>query len=412
MSQFEKRFWYFAGSQFITNLSDGITIITLTLLTLSISDAPLHLGFVMSALSAPWFILSVFSGIVIDRHGAYIIAKKANCIRSVLFFVFSIVILFNKANIPLLVIFSFMVGTLEVLCDNSHSIFLPRIVKKEDIEKANSIVSTAELASNKFIGVNIGSIISKMSGALSLIITSALYLCSFICLNFSEKVSKDSRYADAYTYSPVDSKMTFKSFKENISFGIKYILTHNGIGLFVLIGIVFNFTMGMQLSFYILYIVNTLGFSQQTYSFLISFSGIGALLGGALIYLFLNKYGRFKVLVASSLLVLLQFVLKYAAVSLLSLIVASVLEGFTIIVINTISMSYRQRMIEQKCIGKVMSSTRFLIVGATSLGSFVGGYVAEVVSYNELGMLIGIFTFIVALICSLRLKSYVDNLDT
>ena len=39
--------------------------------------------------------------------------------------------------------------------------------------------------------------------------------------------------------------------------------------------------------------------------------------------------------------------------------------------------------------GKVMATTRFLIVGATSLGSLAGGWAAESISYPVLGLAMG-----------------------
>ena len=409
MQKFPKSFWYFAGSQLITNLSDGITTITLTLLTLSVSVSSSHLGYVMAALSAPWFLLSIAAGIVIDRQGAYQTAKRANGLRALAFFLFAAFSVFGKLSIPLLAVFAFLMGTLEVLCDNSHSIFLPRILEKDQLEKANSIVSTAELASNKFIGVNLGSLFSMLSGTLSLCATGICYVMSCLFLSLSKRAGRGTPREAAYRPAPSPSRLTGKSFLSDVSFGLLYLFRKKDIGFFVLIGFILNLTAGMQLAFYILYITETLHYSQQVYSLLISFAGIGSLLGGVAVYFVIDRFGRYHVLVFCCAAVFFQFLFRYGTASLLPLFAASLLEGLSITAVNTISMSHRQREIEQECMGKVMATTRFLIVGATSLGSLAGGWAAESISYPVLGLAMGAASFLTVAFCTVKLKPYLKT---
>lgn len=106
---------------------------------------------------------------------------------------------------------------------------------------------------------------------------------------------------------------------------------------------------------------------------------------------------------------LFQFLFRYGTASLLPLFAASLLEGLSVTAVNTISMSHRQREIEPECMGKVMATTRFLIVGATSLGSLAGGWAAESISYPVLGLAMGAASFLTVAFCTVKLKPYLKT---
>jgi len=391
------KFWFFATSQLISNLADGMVIIIITLLTSRITNSPSIMGIVIAALGLPWFLFSLFAGPIIDQKGAYHVIKHANLARGMIFGIFIVLVVLNLFNIYVLVLFAFLLGVFEMLSDNSYSVMLPEIINSEFLEQANSVTSTAEIVTNKFFGINLGAFLLGISTIIALTINSVLFLLSvlFLVLTFRWNAKKKSflQKVDEEQVKIIERKFNpnkgLKQYINDILFGLSYIMKQKKLILLVLMGFAWNYSLGVQRSFMVLYLKNQLNFTEQFFSLTLSIAGLGGIIGGLTVGFLIMKAGRFKVLALGLILCVSQYFLRYTMVSGVTIIVAALFEGCADIYYNTIAVSYRQRVIPKEYLGRITTTLRFILIGSISLGSITGGFVAEVVNYQILGTILG-----------------------
>lgn len=181
----ERKYFSPLFSQFLSNFGDGVFISILTLVVANYSNSAKDLSFVLSMYSLPWLIFSIVAGSIIDRIGAYKVSIYSNFMRMLLLVILSVLTFVYEINLLLIIIFALIIGCLEVLFDNSFGVLLPKFVTTSDLERINGISSTLEIVANKFLGVNVGSLLVSLTLLVALPINSIFYLLSAMLIFFS-----------------------------------------------------------------------------------------------------------------------------------------------------------------------------------------------------------------------------------
>jgi MFS family permease len=394
------RFLALAGSQFTSNLADGMAIVVFTLLASHQTQSAAKLGLVVSALSLPWFLFSVFAGTIIDVFGAHAVAVRANLLRFLLFMGLGLVCWLQQSPLPVLAAFALMIGVFEVLSDNAHSVLVPQLVPEKHLERANSVATMAELAGNRFIGVNLAGFLVGLSPVVALGLNGIAYLlCAFLLVKLAP-------YRKEPAATPAGGQV-LRTLRDNILFGFNYLWTHKVLASIALLGFLWNFAYGAQQSFLILFVTQSLRLDEQYYAMAFSAMGIGAFIGGFVVNWAVAKLGRPRTLLVAITICALQYPIKYNVPNYYVLLVAAFLEGLTVIMFSTIAVSYRHRSVEEQYMGRVTASARLISLGALPLGTLAGGLLAEKLGFTVTGTLLGAVLFFPGLLLLLGLK----NLD-
>ena len=142
-------YWKLWSATAISNLGDGVSMVDFTLQ----------------------------AGVLTDRFDRGKLIVAMDFMRGVLTLFVGVIVLINKDSLPslnelssitdlrtnwilylILVATTFLFGLAEVLRDNTAQTLMPSIVDKENLEKANSRMWSAESLTNSFIGPPLGSL--------------------------------------------------------------------------------------------------------------------------------------------------------------------------------------------------------------------------------------------------------------
>ena len=392
------RFWLLAGSQFTSNLADGMSIVVFTLLASHQTTSAAKLGLVLSALSMPWFLFSAFAGTIIDAFGAHAVAVRANLLRFILFMALGLVSWQQPSPIIVLAAFALLIGVFEVLSDNAHSVLVPQLIPEQHLERANSVATTAELAGNRFIGVNLAGFLVGLAPVASLGINGAAYLLCTLLLVKLAPSRKEPAAARA-------GGQVLRLLRDNILFGFNYLWAHKALASIAGLGFLWNFTYGAQQSFLVLFVTQSLRLDEQFYSLAFSAMGIGALIGGFAVNWAIAKWGRMRTLLMAITLCALQYPVKYNVPNYYILLAAAFLEGLTVVMFSTIAVSYRHRTVEEQYMGRVTASARLISLGALPLGTLSGGFIAETLGFPMAGAILGTLLFFPSLLLLAGIKN-------
>ena len=376
-------YWKLWTATAISNLGDGVSMVAYPWLASAVTRSPILIAAAGFASRLPWLIFTLHAGVLTDRFDRRKLIVAMDFMRGVLTVFVGLVVFFNKDSFPALdelttitnletnwaiyftlLITAFLFGLAEVLRDNSAQTLMPSVVEKENLEKANGRMWSAESLTNSFIGPPLG----------SLLIGIAIFIPFFFdAVTFFFAVALIASLKG--TFKPVaDDKPREKiNFKAEIKEGYAWLWAHPLLRPMAIILGSMNGLGTMIGATFILFAQEVLETSVFTFALLGTAGAVGGTVGGLLAPKISAKLGSGR-----------SLAMTLAAAPIGSLVVALtttwevvwivvVFESFFAILWNTITVSLRQSIIPTHLLGRVNSVYRFFAWGSIPIGIFVGG---------------------------------------
>ena len=376
-------YWKLWTATAISNLGDGVSMVAYPWLASAVTRSPILIAAAGFASRLPWLIFTLHAGVLTDRFDRRKLIVAMDFMRGLLTVFVGFVVFFNKDSFPALdelttitnletnwpiyftlLITAFLFGLAEVLRDNSAQTLMPSVVDKENLEKANGRMWSAESLTNSFIGPPLG----------SLLIGVAIFIPFFFdAVSFFFAVALIASLKG--TFKPVaDDKPREKiNFKAEIKEGYVWLWAHPLLRPMAIILGSMNGLGTMVGATFILFAQEVLETSVFTFALLGTAGAVGGTVGGLLAPKISAKLGSGR-----------SLAMTLAAAPIGSLIIALtttwqvvwvvvVFETFFAILWNTITVSLRQSIIPTHLLGRVNSVYRFFAWGSIPIGMFVGG---------------------------------------
>jgi MFS family permease len=376
-------YWKLWTATAISNLGDGVSMVAYPWLASAVTRSPILIAAAGFASRLPWLIFTLHAGVLTDRFDRRKLIVAMDFMRGLLTVFVGFVVFFNKdsfsaldelatitnleTNWPIyftLLITAFLFGLAEVLRDNSAQTLMPSVVDKENLEKANGRMWSAESLTNSFIGPPLG----------SLLIGIAIFIPFFFdAVSFFFAVALIASLKG--TFKPVaDDKPREKiNFKAEIKEGYAWLWAHPLLRPMAIILGSMNGLGTMVGATFILFAQEVLETSVFTFALLGTAGAVGGTVGGLLAPKVSAKLGSGR-----------SLAMTLAAAPIGSLIIALtttwqvvwvvvVFETFFAVLWNTITVSLRQSIIPTHLLGRVNSVYRFFAWGSIPIGMFVGG---------------------------------------
>ena len=376
-------YWKLWTATAISNLGDGVSMVAYPWLASAVTRSPILIAAAGFASRLPWLIFTLHAGVLTDRFDRRKLIVAMDFMRGLLTVFVGLVVFFNKDSFPALdelttiknletnwpiyftlLVTAFLFGLAEVLRDNSAQTLMPSVVDKENLEKANGRMWSAESLTNSFIGPPLG----------SLLIGIAIFIPFFFdAVSFFFAVALIASLKG--TFKPVaDDKPREKiNFKAEIKEGYVWLWAHPLLRPMAIILGSMNGLATMIGATFILFAQEVLQTSVFTFALLGTAGAVGGTVGGLLAPKVSAKLGSGR-----------SLAMTLAAAPIGSLIIALtttwqvvwvvvVFETFFAVLWNTITVSLRQSIIPTHLLGRVNSVYRFFAWGSIPIGMFVGG---------------------------------------
>lgn len=366
----------------LANLGDGIAIVAWGWIATQLTRDPLLIALVPVALKVPWFVFSLPAGIVVDRLDRKHLILTADVLRSLAYAAVGLVIwsALPLADPPLrgtdrpgifalIAICATAVGAAEVLRDNAAQTMLPALVPEKDLERANGRLWSFEFIMNDFVGTATAGLLLGISLVLPFGVNAlALALAAALMAGLRN---------DPATAAAAGPTPPIRSWRTELREGIAYLLSQPILrGLAVLTG-VFNFAFEAMMVTLVLIVQERLGLGPLAISAIMASGAIGGVSAGFINDRVVNRFGRGPVLRGAMLATLampLAVMLSGSGHAGLALICAGFfVSEFSGLLWNTVSVSYRQRHIPRRLLGRVNSAYRLFAIGMAPVGMLCAG---------------------------------------
>ncbi|MBR8744029.1 MFS transporter [Nocardiopsis sp. MG754419] len=373
-------FWRLWTSSGLSNLADGALKAALPLVALSLTDSPLLIAGVATALSLPWLLCALPAGALADRLDRRRAMIGANVARTVLLLFLALSLTLGFGSLWLLYAVAFAIGVTETLYDTSAQSILPQLVPRARLSRANGRLYAAELTAQGFVGPPLGSALVAAGVGLAFVTPAALWAAAAGALLLVGGGFRVDRTGPATTL------------RAEIAEGVRFLWGNRLLRRFALMVGASNFVTQAAFAVLVLYAVgagSSLRLPEAAFGLLLTAGAVGGLLGSFLVAWVERRLGRTWSLRIS----VLGFALFVGVPGLtthLWVVMAGLCAGGAAMMVwNVIVVSLRQRLTPDLLLGRVNSVFRLLAWGTMPLGAATGGVLASLIGLRPMYLLLG-----------------------
>jgi MFS family permease len=341
---------------------EGLLLAALPLLAVSVTTDPREVSLVNVAGQAPWLLLSLFAGVLIDRVRRTAVLAWAYAVQIGAALVLAAVASAGMLNLPVLLVVAFVVTSAQVLGDGASGALLPELVEPDRLAHANARLTVIDRGVVQFVvPPATGFLIAVGTGAPAWL--AAVF--ALVALVLARRIPSESVVA-ARTHPLRD-----------LSAGLAHLVRTpllRSITINVALG---SFAASAGNSMFVLYATQILHVGSVGYGLLLACLAVGWVVSSFVVQKIVDRLGySWSMRFAQSLGVLPPVLLAVLPAWPPLIGVVLVFLTSTVLVWNVCSQSSRQRFTPAPLLGRVLTSHRALAWGLTPLGAITGGLVA------------------------------------
>ncbi|TDE91668.1 MFS transporter [Occultella glacieicola] len=381
------RFVALFASTAASNLADGILLVAVPLIGLTLTTSPLRISLLSAATWLPWLLLGLYAGALIDRGDRRRIMVAAMGLRMVVLTLATAAALTDSLTMPVLLGLLLVFGAAEVFADTAAGTLIPAVTPRARLASANGRLLGVQQVANQFVGAPLGGFLLTVGPAWAFGVPGLLCGVAIGCIGLGLRGSYRAgdhvggvRVPGTGTSAQARDETSAESIGTRILAGLRYLLGHAVLRPLVITSAAMNLANSAYFAVFVLWLVgpgSAVGLSEQMYAILITTVAIGALLGSVLAEHLLARVSETRLLgvvwVVNSALLAVPVLVPDAWV----IGAAFVVVGFTNIVGNVITRAMRQRLIPDALLGRVGGASATVTYGTMPIGALLGGVVGE-----------------------------------
>jgi MFS family permease len=342
--------------------AEGLMLAALPLLAVSITTDPREVSLVNVAGQAPWLLLSLFAGVLIDRVRRTTVLAWAYGIQVAAAVTLAAVASAGLLKLPVLLVVAFVVTSAQVLGDGASGALVPELVAPDRLAHANARLTVIDRGVVQFVVPPATGFLVAVSAGAPAWLAAAFALGALV---LARRIPSESVVA-ARTHPLRD-----------LSAGLRHLVRTpllRSITINVALG---SFAASAANSMLVLYATQVLHVGSVGYGLLLACLAVGWVVSSFVVQKVVDRLGySWSMRLAQSAGVVTQLLI--AVVPPWPPLVGAVLVLLTstVLIWNVCSQSSRQRFTPAPLLGRVLTSHRALAWGLTPLGAVTGGLVA------------------------------------
>lgn len=355
-------YWTSATTSYV---GDGVRFAALPLLAAALSSAPGEVAAVSVGVGLPWLLFGLVAGVVVDRLDRLRLMMATQALRAGAGLVLVLGVATDRLGIPGLALLAFALATCEVVYDVGFNSALPAVVARNDLQRANGRLVTAEVLAVELAGPALGGVLFTLAPVLPLAVDSATFLASALLL---------VPVARAVT---VRQPPETSSLRADVLAGLRWFRRHRLVRALTGAAAAVNLGMGGFYAVLVLFARTELGLGPTGYGLLLAGGALGGAAAGPVAGRLSSGPSRRVVVLgaapaAAACLLAVAFAGRLAVV-----VVAVALLGWVVTTASVVMVSVRQMLTPDALLGRVVAVHRMCCWGAVPIGAAAAGIVGE-----------------------------------
>ncbi len=275
------------GASTISNLGDGVGTLAYPWLASAVTRNPLLIALVAVAQRLPWLLFSLPAGVVTDRYERRRLMVAANTARAVVTLAVAALVLSESSGLPVpgelddaaltvptnlglyivLLAATMVLGTAEVLYDNTAQTIMPSLVADDHLERANGRLWSAEQVTNTILGPALGAFLLTVAFSMPFFFDAISFALSAVLILLIPK-------------GPASSVVERKPWKSELSEGFRWLWHHELLRPLAIILGFLNLLFALSGATLVLFAQEVLDTSTLEFAFLATAGAAGGIVGG------------------------------------------------------------------------------------------------------------------------------------
>jgi MFS family permease len=391
------RFHRLFAATLVSATGTGMHVAALPLLVLQSTSSPVALSLVVAAVEIPWVLVSLHAGVVVDRLDRRRVMVWADAGRFAVVAGLVVLILTGQVNLAWLVLAAFVLGVGQVFFDIAAQSAIPDFVSRDPrhLSAANGRIAAADINGEAFVGPPLGSALFSVWNFLPFAGNAVSFAASGALILSIRPEAQAKEESDAPR----------KSVRMEIVEGIRWLLGNRVLRALAAITCLGNVVASAQFAMLALLAKQFLGLPDVGFGLLLTATAIGATIGGLTASVVSKRFGPGTVLLAGKagvgVAVLVLGLVANAWVAALMMMATGALTTAQ----NVVTSTLRQQIIPRRLLGRVLSSSRMVVMIGGPIGAILGGVLAEAFSVQVTYVAGGVFLILVTLAAYPRLNN-------
>jgi MFS family permease len=353
------------SSASVSSVGDGAFTVAVPLLAAFLTRDPLTVAAVSAASAAPWFLVSFWSGAIVDRLPRRLVMIASDLMRALSLVVLVGLVVFHVAAPWVLALVAFLVVTGKCFFDPAAQALLPHVVGRDGdiLTRANGRLFAGETVGQSLIGPPLGGYTFTVAPWLPFAIDAASFAAS---AGLVSGVRRDR--------APEVPKQ--QNLRSAVREGFAYLFGSRQLLLLSLCLTAYNVGYNLANATLVLYAKDRLHVNDLGFGLLIAASAIGAAVAGWFAAPLVRWLGTGRAVIGAGLVQAAGWAVIAAVPSAWVAWVGFVLLGSASTLVTVAVVSARQQIVPDNLLGRVVSAFRLIGNGVGPVGSVVGGLVA------------------------------------
>ncbi|MFD5497585.1 MFS transporter [Streptomyces sp. NPDC127091] len=364
-----RRLW---AGQTASQLGEHACLVVLPLFAVLTLDAGAgQLGALRAVGQAPILLLSLFVGAWVDRWRTRTVMVLTDVGRALVLGAAAVAGLLGRLGLPALLVVAFAVGALSVFFDVAYQASLVRLVKRDQLVRANSALEGSRSAAQIGGPALGGALVSVLSAPIAAASSALFFALSFLSIR---RIGRRESVPECSERPP----RVWRRIQE----GLRFVAGDTSLRSVCLASAAFQFFFAAVMTVHLLFLPRDLHLPGAAVGLVLAATGPGALLGSLLAARLPSRFGHGAVLVSAAALgdgvfLLVPALHGSSAVTVPALLAISFAFGAFGQLVNVTLMAVRQTLTPDGMQGRAAATINFVGMGLTPLGSLLGGFLAE-----------------------------------
>lgn len=375
MSAGFNRLW---TSAIASNLADGIGRTAVPLIATTLTRDPALIAGLSAVTFLPWLLFGIPAGMLLDRVDRRIAMAVANTLRFAVAALLAVLVSTDSLTIWLLYGCVLLFGMGETVFDNATTTVVPSLVTRDQLDRANGRMQSAEIVVQNFIATPIAGFLFAAAIALPIWLTGGGFLIAGL-LALTIPAAAAGAYRKGAAAQVVqgadgvaaDSRPPFRAV---VSFLVHHRFLRTMIILTSLTASALAFAQGSV----VLLLLQTFSVPAALIGVVTAGVGVGALVGALIASRLVERFGRGVVMFCSMLVGGIGLFGVGVTGNVVVAIVAYAVGGFGVAVWNVPWGALRQAIVPNDMLGRAMGIVRTIGWGLTPIATVLGGFVARI----------------------------------
>ena len=364
-----RRMWL---SILFSNLGGQISLLALPLTAVFLLDAtPTQMGLLTAMEIAPFVILSLPGGVLIDRMQKLPLYIAGEIVMGCTLLTIPLAWALGLLSMPLMYVVSFALGTVHTLAGSASQIVLTQLVGRDKLVQAYSQNAIAGSLA-EVLGPGMAGLLIRLFGApLALVMNAFLLIGSVLMLK------------GIHIHEVVPPRSTWKdrSFREDLMKGLNFVKSRKMLLEMAATVGAWQFFAQLALTVQIIFAVKDLGLNETSVALSFVALGLGSVLGGLAGPKISKRIGLGQAMILGIAITGIGWVSLLALEGLLpgivlfSWMLICFSWGATLLFVNFLSL--RQSFTPTDLLGRMTTTMRWLILLPAGPGALLGGWMAE-----------------------------------